>query len=135
VKITGLVVVRFEMPVDRFGLGEPLPGRTVVQTLTRVLTDEGVEGSHLGGHFHGDQDDLLPAEQALVTRLTGALLAGRDRADPPRRDQAVSAGTSIVPPGPCPPPGDMPGALPAIRLNSTTTRARESTAGLPPAAE
>jgi len=49
-KITGPEVVRFEVPVDRFGLGEPLPGHTVVQT----LTDEGVEGSYLGGHFHGD---------------------------------------------------------------------------------
>jgi hypothetical protein len=26
--------------VDRFGLGEPLPGHKVVQTLTTVLTDE-----------------------------------------------------------------------------------------------
>jgi len=44
VKITGFEIVPFEVPVDRFGLGEPLPGHKVVQTLARVLTDEGAEG-------------------------------------------------------------------------------------------
>jgi len=81
VKITGIEVVPFEVSVDRFGLGEPLPGHKVVQTLTRVLTDEGVEGSYLGGHFHGDQDGLLPGEQALITKLVGPLLAGRNPFD------------------------------------------------------
>ncbi len=80
-KITGLEVVPFEVAVDRFGLGGLLPGHKVVQTLTRVLTDEGVEGSYLGGHFHGDQDGLLPAEQALITRFVGPLLAGQDPFD------------------------------------------------------
>ena len=80
-KITGIEVVPFEVPVDRFGLGEPLPGHKVVQTLTRVLTDDGVEGCYLGGHFHGDQDGLLPGDQALITGLVGPLLAGRDPFD------------------------------------------------------
>jgi len=81
VKITGLEVIPFEVAVDRFGLGEPLPGHKVVQTLTRVLTDDGVEGSYLGGHFHGDQDGLLPGEQALITKLVGPLIAGLDPFD------------------------------------------------------
>lgn len=80
-KITGIEVVPFEVSGDRFGLGEPLPGHKVVQTLTRVLTDEGVEGSYLGGHFHGDQDGLLAGEQALITRFVGPLLAGQDPFD------------------------------------------------------
>ncbi len=80
-KITGFEVVPFEVTVDRFGLGQPLPGHKVVQTLTKVLTDEGAEGHYLGGHFHGDQDGLLPGEQALITQLAGPLLAGRDPFD------------------------------------------------------
>ena len=60
-KITGFEVVPFEVSVDRFGLGQPLPGHKVVQTLTKVVTDEGAEGHYLGGHFHGDQDGLLLA--------------------------------------------------------------------------
>lgn len=80
-KITGFEVVPFEVLVDRFGLGEPLPAHEVVQTLTRVLTDEGAEGYYLGGHFHGDQDGLLPGEQALITQFAGPLLAGRDPFD------------------------------------------------------
>src|ERR1022692_3629197 len=81
VKITGFEVVPFEVLVDRFGLGVPLPAHEVVQTLTRVLTDEGAEGYYLGGHFHGDQDGLLPGEQALITQFAGPLLAGRDPFD------------------------------------------------------
>lgn len=80
-KITGFEIVPFEVSVDRFGLGEPLPGHKVVQTLARVLTDEGAEGYYLGGHFHGDQDGLLPGEQALITQFVGPLLAGQDPFD------------------------------------------------------
>jgi L-alanine-DL-glutamate epimerase-like enolase superfamily enzyme len=80
-KITGCEVVPFEVSVDRHGLGEPLPGHKIVQTLTRIITDEGVEGYYLGGHFHGDQDGLLPGEQALITQLIGPLIAGQDPLD------------------------------------------------------
>jgi L-alanine-DL-glutamate epimerase-like enolase superfamily enzyme len=81
VKITGFR----DRPVRGIGepvrLGEPLPGHKVVQTLARVLTDEGAEGYYLGGHFHGDQDGLLPGEQALITQFVGPLLAGQDPFD------------------------------------------------------
>ncbi len=80
-KITGFEVIPFGVPVDRFGFGGPQPGHRVVQTLTRVLTDDGAEGCYLGGHFHGDQDGLLPGEQALITGFAGPLLAGQDAFD------------------------------------------------------
>lgn len=70
-KITGFEVVPFEVAVDRFAFGMPLPGYKVVQTLTKVLTDEGPEGHYFGGHFHGDQDGLLPGEQTLITQFAG----------------------------------------------------------------
>ncbi len=80
-KITGFEVIPFTVAVDRFGMGGPQPGYQVVQTLTKVLTDEGAEGYYFGGHFHGDQDGLLAGEQALITQLAGPLLAGRDPFD------------------------------------------------------
>lgn len=80
-KITGLEVVPFQVTVDRYGLGEVLRGHNVVQTQTKVLTDEGAEGYYFGGHFHGDQDGLLAGEQALVSRFIGPLLAGQDPFD------------------------------------------------------
>lgn len=111
-KITAFEAVPFEATVDRFGLGEPLPGRTVVQTLTRVLTDDGAAGSYLGGHFHGDQDGLLPGEQALITRFVGPLLAGLDpRSNPSRpctRAEGNAASRRGRRPVPCPLPGRTP---------------------------
>ena len=53
----------------------------VVQTVTKVSTDEGPEGYYFGGHFHGDQDGFLPGDQALIARFLGPLLAGNDPFD------------------------------------------------------
>lgn len=80
-KITAIDVIPFAVAVDRYGLGEPLPAHNVVQTVTRVLTDEGAVGHYFGGHFHGDQDGLLAGEQALVAKFIGPLLAGQDPLD------------------------------------------------------
>src|ERR671923_574437 len=38
----------------------------------------------------------------------------------PSRQKMVSVGTSIVPPGPCPPPADTPGASSAITTPQAT---------------
>jgi len=80
-RITGFEVVPFETTVDRWGLGETLPNHSVVQTVTKVLTDEGAEGYYFGGHFHGDQDGLLPGEQALIARFVSPIIAGQDAFD------------------------------------------------------
>ena len=80
-KITKLEVVPFEVAVDRYGMGQPLPRRSVVQTLTRVCTDDGVEGYYFGGHFHGDQDGLLPGEQSLISQFVSPIIAGQDPFD------------------------------------------------------
>ncbi|MGZ4528737.1 MAG: hypothetical protein ACXVYA_03685, partial [Mycobacterium sp.] len=68
-KITGLGVVPFETFVDRISFGQLMTDYRVVQTVTKVLTDEGIEGYYFGGHFHGDQDGLLPGDQALITQF------------------------------------------------------------------
>src|SRR5271165_3175183 len=80
-KITGLQVVPFETFVDRISFGQLNTDYRVVQTVTKVLTDEGVEGYYFGGHFHGDQDGLLPADQALIGQFLSPLLAGQDPFD------------------------------------------------------
>lgn len=80
-KITEIQVVPFETTVDRISFGQLISDYPVVQTLTRVLTDEGVEGCYFGGHFHGDQDGLLPGDQALIRDFLGPFLTGRDPLD------------------------------------------------------
>ena len=77
-KITSIEVIPFETFIDRFSNGDSYPNQRVLQTLTKVVTDEGAEGYYFGGHFHGDQDGLLATEQALITQLIGPLLAGQD---------------------------------------------------------
>jgi L-alanine-DL-glutamate epimerase-like enolase superfamily enzyme len=80
-KITGLQVVPFETVVDRIAFGRLIADHPVVQTVTKVLTDEGAEGYYFGGHFHGDQDGLLAGDRALIAEFLSPLLAGRDPLD------------------------------------------------------
>ena len=80
-KIVDLQVVPFEVPRRSFRAGELLPETTVVQTLTKVVTDEGSEGYYLGGRGHGDQDGLLPDERAVLRGRIRSMLLGEDPFD------------------------------------------------------
>ena len=61
-KITDIQVIPFRVPRRPYRNGRLGPETSVVQTLTRVVTDEGAEGYCLGGHGHGDQDGLTAEE-------------------------------------------------------------------------
>ena len=80
-KIIGLEVIPFETVVDRISFGQLVTDYRVVQTVTKVLTDEGAEGYYFGGHFHGDQDGLLPGDRALIAQFLSPVLAGQDPFD------------------------------------------------------
>jgi len=80
-KIVDLEVVPFKVHRRAFRNGELLPETAVVQTLTRIVTDDGAEGYYLGGHGHGDQDGLLPDERAAMEGRIKPLLAGQDPFD------------------------------------------------------
>jgi L-alanine-DL-glutamate epimerase-like enolase superfamily enzyme len=81
-KITDLQVIPFRVPRRPFQNGGALgPETTVVQTLTRVLTDEGAEGYYLGGHGHGDQDGLTADERATLEGRIRSLVVGQDPFD------------------------------------------------------
>ncbi|NIR95182.1 MAG: hypothetical protein GWO08_16425, partial [Gammaproteobacteria bacterium] len=58
-KIVDLQVIPFRVRRRNFQHGQMGPEVEVVQTLTKVITDEGAEGYYLGGRGHGDQDGLL----------------------------------------------------------------------------
>jgi len=80
-KISNLDVVPFETFVDRISFGQLMPDYRVIQTVTKVLTDEGAEGYYFGGHFHGDQDGLLADDRALIIEFLGPALRGQDPFD------------------------------------------------------
>jgi L-alanine-DL-glutamate epimerase-like enolase superfamily enzyme len=80
-KIVDLQVIPFRVPRRGFRNGELLPEQTVVQTLTKIVTDEGAEGYYLGGHGHGDQDGLPADQRAALEGRIKSLLVGQDPFD------------------------------------------------------
>lgn len=80
-KITDLQVIPFRVPRRPYRNGELLPETMVVQTLTRVVTDEGAEGYYLGGRGHGDQDGLTAEERQVLEGRIRSLVLGQDPFD------------------------------------------------------
>ena len=80
-KIVDVQVIPFRVPRRVFRNRQLFPEGTVVQTLTKIITDEGAEGYYLGGHGHGDQDGLPPDERAQLLGRAKALLIGQDPFD------------------------------------------------------
>src|SRR5262245_52511057 len=80
-KIVDIQVIPFEILRRDFRNGVWQPERKVIQTLTKVLTDEGAEGYYFGGHGHGDQDGLQPDERAALEGRIKALVLGQDPFD------------------------------------------------------
>lgn len=80
-KITDIQVIPFRVPRQRFHRGKLLPEDTVIQTLTKIITDEGAEGYYLGGHNHGDQEGMPPDRIATVLGRVKNLVVGQDPFD------------------------------------------------------
>ena len=80
-KIVDLQVIAFRVRRCGFRNGELLPDAESVQTLTKVLTDEGVEGYCLGGRGHGDRDGLLADQRAVLEGRIKSLIVGQDPFD------------------------------------------------------
>ncbi|HHX64643.1 MAG TPA: hypothetical protein GX702_07135, partial [Chloroflexi bacterium] len=80
-KIVDVDIIPFRVMRKGFSAGQVLPERETVQTLTRIITDEGVEGHYLGGYNHGDQEGLPPEDRAAVRRFVQSMLVGQDPFD------------------------------------------------------
>lgn len=79
-KIVDVQVIPFKVPMVKRRLrnGRVLPDYEAVQTLTKIITDEGAEGYYLGGYGHGDQDGLPPEHRAFIANRIKPLLVGQD---------------------------------------------------------
>lgn len=80
-KIVDVQVIPFRVKRQGFNAGRILPEVEAVQTLTKIITDEGAEGYYFGGHGHGDADGLLPDERAALEGRFKNLLLGQDPFD------------------------------------------------------
>lgn len=77
-KITQVQAIPFETLNDLFSNGVAHPNSKIEQSVTKISTDEGLDGYYFGGHFHGDRDGLLASDRALVNQFIGPLLVGQD---------------------------------------------------------
>ena len=80
-KIVDLQVIQFRVPRQHFGNGKLFPPTMGIQSLTKIITDEGTEGYYFGGSGHGDQDGMSQAQiSAMVHRIKG-MVVGHDPYD------------------------------------------------------
>jgi L-alanine-DL-glutamate epimerase-like enolase superfamily enzyme len=80
-KITDVQVIPFRVPRKVFRNRQLSPEGTAIQTMTRIVTNEGAEGYYLGGHGHGDQDGLSHDERAALVGRARSMLVGQDPFD------------------------------------------------------
>ena len=80
-KIVDVQVIPFRVPRSAFRNGQLIPETTIIQTLTKIITDEGAEGYYFGGRGHGDQDGLQPDERAALRSSFKSMLMGQDPFD------------------------------------------------------
>ena len=78
--IVDIQVIPFRVPRTDFCHGQ-LFETTIVQTLTKIITDEGAFGYYFGGRGHGDQDGLQPDERAALRSVFKSMLVGQDPFD------------------------------------------------------
>ncbi|MEZ4663418.1 MAG: enolase C-terminal domain-like protein [Caldilineaceae bacterium] len=80
-QIVDLQVIPFRLRRQGYNAGSIYREVEVVQTLTKIVTDEGAEGYYFGGHGHGDADGLPPDQRAALTGRFKNMLVGQDPFD------------------------------------------------------
>ena len=80
-KIVDVQVIPFRVPRTPFRNGKLQPETTVVQTLTKIITDEGAEGYYFGGRGHGDQDGLSHDQRMGMAGRLKSMVMGQDPFD------------------------------------------------------
>ena len=81
-KIVDLKVIPFWVPRKPYYYGEILPETRIVQTVTKIITDEGAEGYCFGGFIESDQDGLPAHQRAFLEDQVKPLVLGQDPYDP-----------------------------------------------------
>jgi L-alanine-DL-glutamate epimerase-like enolase superfamily enzyme len=80
-KIVDLQVIPFWVASKPYVNGAFLPEEKIVQTVTKIITDEGAEGYYFGGHRHGDLEGLSTDERAVLEGRIKSLVLGQDPYD------------------------------------------------------
>jgi L-alanine-DL-glutamate epimerase-like enolase superfamily enzyme len=81
VNIVDVQVIPFRVPAEVFCDRQIVRQETAVQTLIKIVTDEGAEGLYFGGYGHGDREGLPPDQRAMLRAKAQTLLVGQDPFD------------------------------------------------------
>ncbi|GAH45901.1 unnamed protein product, partial [marine sediment metagenome] len=80
-KIVDLQVIPFWVSRKLYRNGEILPETKVVQTVTKITTDEGAEGYYFGGEGPLEQDGMSAEQRAFLEERIKPLVLGQDPFD------------------------------------------------------
>ena len=80
-KSVDLQVIPFWVTRRQRRHGIALPETRALQTLTKIVTDEGAEGYYFGGRGHGDQDGMSADQRGVLEGRIKSLLVGQDPFD------------------------------------------------------
>jgi L-alanine-DL-glutamate epimerase-like enolase superfamily enzyme len=80
-KIADIEIVPFHWKVDRYRNATPLPQTEVMQTVLKIVTDEGAEGYYFGGGAHGDEEGLPEHARQFILGRSKSMLVGQDPLD------------------------------------------------------
>jgi Mandelate racemase / muconate lactonizing enzyme, N-terminal domain/Enolase C-terminal domain-like len=80
-KIADIQIVPFRWRVDRYRAATPLPQTEVLQTVLKIVADDGLEGYYFGGGAHGDEEGLHEHSRQLILGRVKSMLVGQDPLD------------------------------------------------------
>jgi len=80
-KIADIQIVPFRWKVDRYQNATPKPKTEVMQTVLKIITDDGLEGYYFGGGSHGDEEGLQAHYRDIILNRVRPLLVGQDPLD------------------------------------------------------
>ena len=80
-KIADVQIVPFRWKVDRYRNATPMPQTEVMQTVLKIVTDEGLEGYYFGGGSHGDEEGLPEHSRQMILGRVRSMLVGQDPLD------------------------------------------------------
>jgi L-alanine-DL-glutamate epimerase-like enolase superfamily enzyme len=80
-KIADIEIVPFRWKVDRYRNATPMPQTEVMQTVLKIVTDDGAEGYYFGGGSHGDEEGLPEQTRQFILGRAKAMLVGQDPLD------------------------------------------------------
>lgn len=80
-RVADIEVIAFHTFVDRYENGHAIPRKPNIQTVTKIVADDGAEGYCLGGQYHGEGDGMDEVNRECIRSRIKPMLLGCDALD------------------------------------------------------